>query len=90
MATIKQRSLTSKAYKDYQAAGVDVAELLNDRKHKALYIRLAKLHGSNKIRNLAKEVCDKPGVLNRGAYLMRLLQLEKENTKNNSNQNKTK
>ncbi len=70
---LKERRKEGHLYRDYQLAGLELAEILGDRRHKALYIKLAKEHGVGKLMTLAKSVAERKGVKNRGAYFMRLL-----------------
>jgi len=76
--TLKERSKTSRVYKEYQLTGLELSELLHDEAHKALYIKLAKTHGRGKLISIAKEISKKKEIKNKGAYFMRVLQLQKE------------
>lgn len=78
--TIKQRKSESKAYSSHQLLGLDLAEILNDRAHKSLYMKLAKQYNHQKLLTLAKSVASRKNVKNKGAYFMRLLT-------NNTNEN---
>jgi hypothetical protein len=71
---LQQRGRESHVYRKYQLLGLEIAHILEDEKHKALYIKLAKEHGSDKMMRLAKEVADRKNVRNKGAYFMKLLQ----------------
>ena len=71
---LKQRGKDSHVYRKYQLLGLEIAHILEDEKHKALYIKLAKVHGGDKLMQLAKEVADRKNVRNKGAYFMKLLQ----------------
>ena len=42
LETLKERAKKSRVYKSYQFIGLTIAQLLNDEKHKSLYIKLAK------------------------------------------------
>lgn len=70
---LAERGKTSHAYRKYQLIGLEVADILEDRAHKALYIKLAKERGSEQIIALAKTVAQNKKVRNKGAYFMRLL-----------------
>jgi len=70
---LNKRSQASRAYTSHQLIGLQIAALLGDWKHKALYIKLAKKYGSDKLLQLAKSVAEKKGVKNRGAYFMKIL-----------------
>lgn len=77
LKTLKSRRGTSKAYKRHQLIGLEVAEILNDLRHKSLYIKLAKEKNPDEIYRLAKEVASRQDVVNPGAYFMRLLNPKK-------------
>ncbi len=70
---LAKRAKQSRAYKRHQAVGLEVAEMLHDRKHKALYIKLAKEGNPDAFLELAKTVAEKNHIKNHGAYFMRLL-----------------
>ncbi len=71
---LKKRAKESKVYTSYQLTGLLLAEILKDKGHKSLYIKLAKEHGSDKLIKLAKSVAERKNVKNMGAYFMRLLE----------------
>lgn len=75
---LKERGKTSRVYREYQLVGLLVAEILGDEKHKSLYIKLAREHGTEKMLRLAKDVADRKRVKNKGAYFMRMLEIEKQ------------
>jgi len=56
--------------------GLEVAQILQDEKHKSLYIKLAREHGGEKIMRLAKDVADRKAIRNKGAYFMKVLASE--------------
>jgi len=70
LGTLKARSKESKVYREYQLLGLEIADILEDQKHKALYIRLAKERGGRELLRIAKEVAERKGVKNKGAYFM--------------------
>ncbi|MEX2033287.1 MAG: hypothetical protein WD889_01875 [Candidatus Colwellbacteria bacterium] len=74
---LKERGKTSRVYREYQLVGLLVAEILNDEKHKSLYIKLAQKYGSQKMLQLAKDVADRKRIKNKGAYFMKMLEIEK-------------
>lgn len=81
---LAERGLTSHVYRKYQLIGLEVAGILEDNVHKALYIKLAKDFGSDRLLALAKTVAENRNVRNKGAYFMSaLMKLRKtyENTK---------
>lgn len=79
---LKKRSQKSKVYTSYQLTGLEIANILEDWKHKSLYIKLAKKHGDQKLRELAKRVAEKKNIQNKGAYFMRVLKSSDENRNN--------
>ena len=60
----------------YQSIGLDIAEMLDDVKHKSLYIKLAKEHDESLLLKTAKEVVSRSNIKNKGAYFMRVLHEE--------------
>jgi hypothetical protein len=70
---MKTRRKDSRVSQPYQLIGLEIADILGDRKHKALYIKLAKEKNPIELLRLAKEVEDAKGVKNKGAYFMRIL-----------------
>ncbi len=70
---LRQRSKTSHVYRKYQLFGLEISQILKDEKHKSLYIKLAKERGAERLLRLAKEVAEKRGIKNPGAYFMTLL-----------------
>jgi len=78
---LEKRAKNSRVYRDYQMAGLELANILRDWEHKALYIKLAKTHSPEKLIQLAKSIAEKRSVDNRGAYFMKVLKdLKNENT----------
>lgn len=73
MATLKERSKKNRVYVKFQDVGLTLTEILDDTKHKALYIKLAKQHDADKLLTLAKRVAGMKNVKNKGAYFMRVL-----------------
>lgn len=74
---LRERSKKSRVYRKYQLIGLEIAKLLGDEKHKSLYIKLAKNGSAEKLFRLAKEVAERRGVKNRGAYFMSYLSIKK-------------
>jgi hypothetical protein len=70
--SLKERAKQSRAYTAHQLAGLELAEMLHDPKHKSLYIKLAKEHGTARLFELAKSVLEKSDIENPGAYFMSL------------------
>ena len=73
LKTIKERTKKSHVYKKYQFAGLLIAELLNDEKHKALYIKLAKEHSGDHLLSIAKDIAERKNIENKGGYFMKVL-----------------
>jgi len=71
---LASRRDTSKIYSAHQSIGLELATILHDRFNKALYIKIAKTHPDHqRLLMLAKDIAGREGVVNRGAYFMRLL-----------------
>ena len=70
---IRERGKRSRVYRQYQLVGLELAELLRDPAHKALYMKLAKERDANELRELARSVAEQKKVRNRGALFMYLL-----------------
>jgi hypothetical protein len=69
---IKERTKKVRVHKKFQFTGLAVAKLLNDEKHKSLYIKLAKKHDEQKLIILAKNISERKDIQNKGAYFMRV------------------
>ncbi len=69
---IKKRKKDSKVYKEFQLTGLEIADILDDREHKSLYIKLAKTNPRQKLMEVAKDVADRKNVKNMGAYFMKV------------------
>lgn len=76
LSRLHQRKKESHIHREFQSIGIEVAELLGDIAHKALYIKLAKMYGKDKILPLAKDVADRKNIRNKGAYFMKILASE--------------
>lgn len=70
---LKERGKTSHVYKKFQDIGLQLAEILHDTKHKALYIKLAKHYDESLLLSLAKDTAERGNVANKGAYFMKVL-----------------
>lgn len=70
LKTLRERASKSRIYRKYQLTGLSLAKLLNDREHKALYMKLAKQHDADKLLVLARRIADKKDIKNKGAYFM--------------------
>lgn len=78
---IRKRRKESKVYKEFQLVGLEIADMLGDRAHKSLYIRLAKGGNKSLLLSVARDVSERKGIKNKGAYFMRVWQ--KENSAKN-------
>src|SRR3989344_3375956 len=83
--TIKERAEKSKIYKKYQLIGLVIAQLLNDEKHKSLYIKLAKEQNADILLSIAKDVSERKQIKNKGAYFMKILSKEHRIAKKREN-----
>lgn len=84
LKTIKDRGKESHVYKKFQLIGLEIAKLLNDEKHKSLYIKLAKQYDAENLLAIAKDVSQRKKIENKGGYFMRIIQeLRVKKIKNN-------
>ncbi|MBI4993593.1 hypothetical protein HZC33_01360 [Candidatus Wolfebacteria bacterium] len=70
---LKERGKKSHVYRKYQMIGLMIAQLLDDEKHKALYIKLAKEHNNEHLLSIAKDVSERKNIENKGGYFMKVL-----------------
>ncbi len=78
-------------YRKFQMMGLEIARLLNDEKHKSLYIKLAKQNDSDILMSIAKDVSQRKNIENKGGYFMKILQEKfpkKERGKHNAKRTK--
>jgi hypothetical protein len=68
-----RRGKESHVYRKYQLLGLEISKVLDDERHKSLYIKLAKEGNADRLMRLAKDVADRKNIKNRGAYFMALL-----------------
>ena len=73
---LKKRSKESRVYKKFQYTGLTIAQILNDEKHKALYIKMAKKYDDQKLIATAKSVAERKNIENKGAYFMKVFYKE--------------
>jgi hypothetical protein len=73
MAELKRRGKESHVYRSYQLVGLEIADMLNDRPHKALYIKMAKEKDQHRLLAIARDIVDRKEVKNKGAYFMRIV-----------------
>lgn len=69
---LKERGKESHVYKSFQLTGLEIADMLGDRDHKALYIKLAKQYSATQLMSVARRIVDMKGIHNKGAYFMRV------------------
>lgn len=70
---LKRRGKESHVYQKYQLVGLEISQILQDEKHKALYIKLAKEMDGDKLMGIAKDIAERSNVKNKGAYFMSVL-----------------
>jgi hypothetical protein len=74
LVELKKRSEESHVHREFQLLGLEIADILGDRKHKSLYIKLAKNHKTPYVLlAAAKEVAEKKDVKSKGAYFMAIV-----------------
>jgi len=78
---LKERAKTSHVYRKYQLIGLEISQLLEDEKHKSLYIKLAKEVSGDRLIRFAKDIADRRNVKNKGAYFMVLLKNQNKNAR---------
>ncbi len=78
LKALRERGKKSKVYVQFQDVGLTIAGLLNDEKHKALYIKLAKENEADELLRLAKQITEKKNIKNKGAYFMKVWHAEKK------------
>ena len=78
---LRKRSKQSRVYRDYQLVGLELAEILSDRDHVSLYIKLAKTKDQGALLGLARDIAERKNVKKPGAYFMRRLSQTPMHTK---------
>jgi hypothetical protein len=73
---LQVRGKESHVYRKYQLIGLEIAQILHDEKHKALYIKLVKERGGERLMQIAKDVAERNGIKNKGAYFMKVITSE--------------
>lgn len=71
--TLEERARDARVSHPHQLIGLEIAEILRDDRHRALYIKLAKLHDGEWLLGLAKRIRENNTVKRKGAYFMRLV-----------------
>ena len=88
---LRDRAKKSRVYKKYQLTGLLIAQLLEDEKHKSLYIKLAKKYNGDELLRIAKDISERKKIKNKGGYFMRILTTTYPDIlKNNKNNLKNK
>lgn len=82
---LRKRKKKTRAYTEHQLVGLEIAGILNDEKHKSLYMKLAKEYKPETLLRIAKDVASRKNVENKGAYFMRLFHLMHPDDKNSHN-----
>ena len=72
LETLRARQDNKRISQEFQQAGLDIAEVLQDTRHKELSIKFAKEYDFRALFRLAKDVAERPGVRNKGAYFTKL------------------
>lgn len=70
---LKSRKKDSRVYKSFQATALALAEILEDKEHTSLYMRLAKKYNNQELIRVAKTVAEKKEIENKGGYFMAVL-----------------
>lgn len=77
LETLKKRRATTKISRGSQMTGLTLAAILHDRAHKQIYLRLAAEYDGPALMRIAKDVAEREGVKNQGAYFMYLFRKER-------------
>lgn len=80
-----KRKRKSKVFYKHQLIGLILANLLNDRKHKSLYIKLAKEYNEQELLTVAKLINTNKKIKNKAAYFMKIWKFTPSTTKNKKN-----
>ena len=73
---VAERKRTGRVTTEHQLTGLELAKLLNDEKHKSLYIKLAKQYKRSWLIGIAKNISEKKNIKNKGAYFMKVIHNE--------------
>lgn len=71
--TLTKRAKESRVYKPFQSTGLALAEMLDDQKNKAIYMRLSKIYDNQELIRKARDVAERKSIENKGAYFMKML-----------------
>ena len=69
---LNERVQKSRVYTPYQFTGLQLATILDDQKHKSLYIKMSKNNDAQKLLSTAKTVAENKNIKNKGAYFMKV------------------
>lgn len=72
LSLLNRRAKESRSYRAFQTTGTDIADILGDQKHIALYIKIAKTIDGQTLLQTAKLIMQNKNVRNPGAYFMRI------------------
>ena len=78
---LEERRTKGRVTTEHQLIGLTIAELLRDEGHKSLYIKLAKENDSDLLLGIAKDIAEREGIENPGAYFMKVFQGTAKNIK---------
>lgn len=81
---LQERKSKNRIAKKFQLIGLKIAELLEDKEHKSLYIKLAKERDEQELLSLAERIAQMKNIEKKGAYFMKIL-FKNQTTKNNKN-----
>lgn len=70
---IRKRAGKSRVYSQHQMIGLTLAQLLEDEKHKAFYMKLAKEYNAQTLLGIARDVSERD-LKNKGSYFMTILE----------------
>ncbi|MEK7462795.1 MAG: hypothetical protein AAB621_00295 [Patescibacteria group bacterium] len=73
LKTLAKRAKESKVYKPFQSTGLMLAEILDDSENKAIYMRLCKIYDNQELIIKARDVAERRGIANMGAYFMKMI-----------------
>lgn len=73
LKALQERAKKSRVYQKHQSTGLLIAGLLDDDKHKSLYIGLAKKHNNEDLMQIAKDISERRNIKIKGAYFMSML-----------------
>jgi len=71
--TLNKRAEQSRIYKKFQSTGLMLAEILDDPENKAIYMRLCKIYDNQELIIKARDVAERRGITNMGAYFMKMI-----------------